>query len=40
MKIKRNITTPYHPAGNGKTERCHRFLNDILAKGVQDQITF
>ena len=38
MKIKRNITTPYHPAGNGKTERCHRFLNDILAKGVQDKL--
>ena len=38
MKITRNITTPYHPAGNGKTERCHRFLNDILAKGVQDKL--
>ena len=35
MKIKRNITAPYHPASNGKTERCHRFLNDILAKGLQ-----
>ena len=34
MNIKRNITTSYHPAGNGKTERCHRFLNDTLAKGV------
>ena len=38
MNIKRNITTPYHPAGNGKTERCHRFLNNILAKGVQDKL--
>ena len=38
MKIKRSITTPYHPASNGKTERCHRFLNDILAKGVQDRM--
>ena len=38
MKIKRNITIPYHPAGNGKTERCHRFLNDLLAKGVQDKL--
>ena len=38
MKIKRNITTPYHPAGNGMTERCRRFLNDILAKGVQDKL--
>ena len=38
MKIKRSITTPYHPAGNGKTERCHRFLNDILAKGVQGKL--
>ena len=35
MKMKRNITTPYHPAGNGKTKRYHRFLNDILAKEVQ-----
>ena len=38
MKFKRNIMTPYQPAGNGKTERCHRFLNDILAKGVQDKL--
>ena len=38
MKIKRNITTPYHPAGNGKTERCHRFLNYVLAKGVQAKL--
>ena len=38
MKIKRNVTTPYHPAGNGKTERCHRFLNDIIAKGIQDRL--
>ena len=38
MKIKQNIMTPYHPAGNSKTERCHRFLNYILAKGVQDKL--
>ena len=38
MKIRRSITTPYHTASNGKTERCHRFLNDILAKGVQDRM--
>ncbi len=38
MKIKRNITTPYHPAGNAKTERCHRFINDIIAKGLQDRM--
>ena len=38
MKIIRNITTPYHPADNGKAERCHGFLNDILAKGVQDKL--
>ena len=37
LKIKRKVTTPYHPSGNGKTERCHRFLNDILAKGLQDR---
>ena len=35
LHIKRSITTPYHPAANGKTERCHRFLNDIIAKSVQ-----
>ena len=35
LHIKRSIPTPYHPAANGKTERCHRFLNDIIAKGVQ-----
>ena len=37
LKISRKVTTPYHPSGNGKTERCHRFLNDILAKGLQDR---
>ena len=35
MKIKRHITSPYAPSSNGKTERCHRFLNDIIAKGLQ-----
>jgi len=38
MKIKRKVTTPYHPAGNGKTERSHRFLNDIIAKGLQGRM--
>ena len=35
MKIKRHITSPHAPSSNGKTERCHRFLNDIIAKGLQ-----
>ena len=35
MRIKRQTTTPYHPQANGKTERSHRVLNDIIAKGLQ-----
>ena len=38
MKIKHSITMPYHPVSNGKLERCHRFQNDILTKGVQDKM--
>ena len=32
LNILRVRTTPYHPQSNGKTERFHRVLNDILAK--------
>ena len=38
FQIERRLTTPYHPAGNGRTERIHRFLGDIIAKGVQDEL--
>ena len=37
MRIKWKVTTPYHPNGNGKCERVHRFINDIIAKGLQDR---
>ena len=29
--------SPHHPQGNGKTERFHRVLNDILAKSLDSQ---
>ena len=32
LKIHRITTTPYHLQSNGKTERFHRVLNDMLAK--------
>ena len=32
MNIQRIKTSPYHPQSNGKTERFHRVMNDILAK--------
>ena len=37
MKINRRIGSAYHPEFNGRTERCHRFLNDIIAKGLQNK---
>ena len=38
MRINRNLSSPYHPEGNGRTERSHRFLNDIISKGVQGRL--
>ena len=38
MKVNRKVTTAYHPSGNGKTERSHRFLNDIIAKSLQGRM--
>ena len=36
MNIQRIRTTPYHPQANGKTERFHRVMNDMLAKSVKE----
>ena len=32
MKICHLRTTPFHPQSNGKTERFHRYMNDVLSK--------
>lgn len=37
MKVCHIKTSPYHPQTNGKTERFHRYMNDFLAKYVQQQ---
>ena len=36
MGIVRAKTTPYHPQTNGKVERLHRVINDIIAKRVAE----
>src|ERR1700729_4157727 len=36
LKIKHIRTAPYHPQSNGKNERQHRTINDILAKHVNE----
>lgn len=34
MKISHLRTSPYHAQTNGRTERFHRYLNDVLAKYI------
>jgi hypothetical protein len=36
LKIKHNLTTAYHPASNGETERFNRTLTTMLRKELQD----
>ena len=41
LKVSHIKTSPFHPQGNGKTERFHRFMNSVLAKYTQhDQFTW
>ena len=37
MLIKRTVTTPCHPNGNGKCERVDRFINYLIGKSLQDR---
>jgi transposase InsO family protein len=39
LNIKHIQTAPYHPQSNGKNERQHRTMNDILAKHVNEENT-
>ena len=37
MKVLHIKTSPFHPQTNGKTERFHRYMNDVLAKYIQKE---
>ena len=37
FNIQRITCSPYHPQSNGRTERVHRVLNDVLAKSLENQ---
>ena len=37
MKISHIKTSSYHPQTNGKTERFHRYMNDVLAKYIRNE---
>lgn len=36
--VRHNVTTPYHPQSNGRTERFNRTLKSILAKLIRNDI--
>ena len=38
LNIQHVTTSPYHPEANGKTERFHRVMNEMLAKQAKDRI--
>ena len=37
MKVFHIKTSPFHPQKNGKTERFHRYMDDVMAKYVQKE---
>ena len=39
LNVRHVKTSLYHPNSNGKTERFHRVLNDILAKKLRDNVS-